>query len=358
MKMAILAGGTGTRLWPRSRSALPKQFLDLAETNVSLLQETVRRILPLAPIEDILIVTSRDCVRQVAAHLPDLPRQNILGEPCGRGSAPAIGWAAATIRQRWGNETMASLHSDHHIADTALLRRALTSAEQMAGQGRIVTLGIVPTHPHTGLGHIRRGKILATVDGLPIYEIAAFVEKPDLKRAEVYTRSGEYYWNTGMFVWKVETILEQMSIHMPALHGNLIKLQAKLGTAQERRTLNRLWPRLAVEQIDYGVMEKTDRGAVVEVGNVGWSDLGDWNSLVEMHDADGQGNIVAANHTGIDTKNSVIVGDDHRLVGTIGLEDMVVVVTEDAVLVCPRSRAQDVRKLVDEIRKDKKEAYL
>jgi mannose-1-phosphate guanylyltransferase len=297
-------------------------------------------------------------VRRVAAQLPALPRENILAEPCGRGSAPAIAWAAATIRQRWGNEVMASLHSDHHVANPEALRQGLLAAQQAARLGRIVTLGIPPTRPHTGLGHIQRGAALGVFNGVSAYAIRRFVEKPPLPRAIEYTESGEYYWNTGMFVWQVESLLHEIAEHMPGLAAAVTALSGSLGTSGEKRAVNRLWPTLATEQIDYGVMEKTSLGAVVPVQDMGWSDLGDWNSLVDTRAADGQGNIVVGDHTLIDTSGSIVVGTSRRLIGMIGLSDMIVVETSDAILVCPRSRAQDVRKLVNQLRAEKKERYL
>lgn len=358
MKISILAGGTGTRLWPRSRACLPKQFLDLVVPNQSLLQETVERIRPLVPVEDILVVTGRDCARRVARQLPDLPKENILAEPCGRGSAPAIGLAAITIMRRWGNDVMVSLHADHHIADSEILRRALTAASRVAQTGRLVTLGIVPTRPHTGLGYVRRGELLGTVDGFAAHAIARFVEKPDAATAQAYLESGEYYWNTGMFVWQAEAILGEIGAYMPELSKALTRIQAGLGTPQGKRILGQLWHRLRVEQIDYGVMERTQRGAVIPVDNMGWSDVGDWESVSEILASDDDGNTVVGAFEGIDTSRCIIVGSKRRLVATIGLQDMVVVVTDNAVLVCPRRRCQDVRKLVDRLRTAGRNEYL
>jgi len=358
MKIAILAGGSGTRLWPRSRSRRPKQFLDLAIPNQSLLQETVERIRPLVSVEDVLIVTSRDFVRQTARQLPDVPKANILGEPYGRGSAPAIGWAAATIMRRWGNETMVSLHADHHIARPDLLRQALVAAARVAAQGHIVTLGVVPPRPHTGLGHVQRGQLLGQFDGFSAFTIARFVEKPDYERARQYTDSGEYYWNTGMFVWQTQTILQEIDAYMPQLSAALAALQATIGTRLERRTIARLWRDLPVQQIDYGVMEHTRIGAVIPVEGLGWNDVGDWDSLADIRKADEHGNIIAAEFEGIDTSGCIIIGSGRRLISTIGLKDMVVVATDDAVLVCPRRRDQEVRSLVERLRLANKEKYL
>jgi mannose-1-phosphate guanylyltransferase len=358
MKITILAGGSGTRLWPLSRARRPKQFLDLAVSGQSLLQETVERILPLVSGEDILVVTGREFVRQVERQLPQVPPGNIIAEPCGRGSAPAIGLAAHTIMRRWGNEVMVSLHADHHIANPEILCSAMIGAASLARQGRIVTLGIVPTRPHTGLGHVKRGASLGTCNGFAAYTIDRFVEKPPYDLAKQYTESGEYYWNTGMFVWQVETILQEMATHMPALAASLRQISKTPNSARGKAACTRLWRKLGVEQIDFGVMEKTSLGAVIPVDGMGWSDVGDWNSLTDVRAADGDGNVVIGDLVAIDTTNCIVAGAGKRLIATVGLNDMIVVETDDAILVCPRQRAQDVRKLVEKLRAQKKQAYL
>lgn len=359
MKAVILAGGSGTRLWPRSRSVLPKQFLDLIEPGRSLLQETVERIRPLVAPQDVLVVTSQAFAGRVAEQLPEVPRANILGEPMGRGSAPAIGWAAATIQQRWGGDVMISLHSDHHIAKPGVFRTALAAAAEVARRGNLVTLGVVPTRPHTGLGHVQRGESLPDANGLPAYRIARFVEKPDLSTAEAYTASGEYFWNSGIFVWQTATLLEEMAGFMPGLAGSLAELQRSMGTAEEGSTLAEVWPRLAIEQIDYGVMEHTRRGAVLPV-DMGWSDIGDWNSLAEIlaGHADENGNIVSGEFAGLDNHDSVVVSGAGRLIAAIGLDNMVVVDTHDILLICPRHRNQDVRRIVERLRAENKSHLL
>jgi len=359
MKAVILAGGSGTRLWPGSRARRPKQFLNLIHPGRTLLQETAARMRPLLAPDDILVVTSRNLVPQVIAQLPEVPKANILAEPVGRGSAPAIGLAAIHIQQRWGDQIMISLHSDHHIADSQAFLRALRAAIQVAAQGRLATLGVQPTMAHPGLGHIQRGEPLCSVDGVPVYAMARFIEKPERAKAEEFWRSGEYYWNTGIFSWQTRVILEEMAAHMPVLSALLATVETVLGTRREKKTLSELWERLAVQQIDTGVMEKTQRGAVVPV-DMGWSDIGAWDSLGQIlaDQADRDGNIIKGDFVGLDTTDSIVIGRSGRLIAAIGLDKMAIVDAGDVVLVCPRERSQDVRRLVEHLRAAGKNRYL
>ncbi len=358
MKIAILAGGSGTRLWPLSRLHHPKQFLDPARCGRSLLQDTVERIRPLVPVTDVLVVTGRPFAPEVARQLPDVPPENILVEPCGRGSAPAIGLAAMTISRRWGDEVMVSLHADHHIADPDKLRRALVAAAELARRGHLTTLGIVPTRPHTGLGHIKRGAPLGHANGFAAFAIETFVEKPAYELARQYTESGDYYWNTGMFVWRTDIILREIAEKMPGLSAVLERIAANTDAPQKKAAATRAWQRLGIEQIDTGVMEKTTLGAVVPVDGMGWSDVGSWTSLFDLCEADSNGNIVVGESVAIDTTGCIISGSGRRLIAAIGLHDMVVAETDDAILVCPRDRVQDVRKVVERLRAAGKERYL
>jgi mannose-1-phosphate guanylyltransferase len=253
---------------------------------------------------------------------------------------------------------MVSLHADHHIAQPAVLRRALLAAADLARKGHLTTLGIVPTRPHTGLGHIKRGAPLETANGFSAYAIERFVEKPAYDLAKQYTESGDYYWNTGMFVWQTDVILQEIAAKMPALAAGLSRLAGTGSTSQAKSAWTRRWCKLKTEQIDTGIMEKTSLGAVVPVEGMGWSDVGDWNSLADLRDCDDKGNIAVGEFAGLDTSGCVIAGTGRRLITTIGMHDMIVVETDDAVLVCPRDRAQDVRKLVEHLRSSGKEGYV
>ncbi|MGQ9584173.1 MAG: mannose-1-phosphate guanylyltransferase [Anaerolineae bacterium] len=356
MYAAILAGGVGTRLWPRSRGSMPKQMLDLV-TDRTMLQETVQRIVPVIPPENIYVVTGRPYAAIAQEQLPELPAENIIAEPEGRSTAPCVGLAALHIRRRDPEAVMASLHADHVIRDGEGFRRALLAAGQVAEGGALVTLGIQPTSPNTGFGYIHRGEQVSSVGGLPVFRVKRFVEKPSLPKAEAYVASGEYYWNSGIFVWKVSTVLAEMEALLPDLYRQLVKVDEAAGTPRARQVLEEVWKSVRPVSIDVGVMERATRVCVLPL-DVGWSDVGDWATLADLLPQDREGNaVVRAEHVGLDTHNTLVYGSG-RLVATLGLESMVVVDTGDVVLVCPRERSQDVRHLVEKLKGQGKEQYL
>jgi len=321
-----------------------------------MLQEAYQRIAPLIPDEKVLVVTSEAYAKAVREQIPQLPAANVIGEPEGHGTAPCIGLSALYLRRMDPEAVMAVLTADHYIEKADELRRALAAAAQVAQEGHLVTLGIHPNRPATGYGYIERGEKLAQISGLDVYRVNKFTEKPDLATAQAFVNSGQYYWNSGMFVWKVSTILGEFEKLMPQLYAQLMEIDAALGTAQERAVLERVWPQVENETIDYGIMEQAKDVAVIPV-DIGWSDVGDWTALSELLSADGDGNVIVGEHVGLDTKRCMIHGS-RRLVATIGLEDMIVVDTEDAILVCRKERAQEVRNLVEKLKDAGKEEYL
>ena len=339
----ILAGGSGTRLWPRSRVGTPKQFLDLVGTT-SMLREAHDRLSPLVSSERVLVVTGQDHVGIVAEQLPGVPRENILGEPEGRGTAAAIGLAAEHIYRRDPGALMAVLTADHLIARREVFRDALAGAAALAMSGWLVTLGIQATYAETGYGYVERGDSLADARGFAAYRVARFVEKPTRAVASEFVRAGTYSWNSGMFVWQVETIRWEFAKFMPDLFARLNEIGQAIGKVDEVAVFARTWPSLPKQTIDYGVMEKSDRVAVVPV-DIGWSDVGSWSAVYDVSAKDDQDNVVVGNHITVDTVRSLVYSSG-RLIATVGLEDMVVVDTGDTVLVCPRSRAQDVKRIV------------
>jgi len=351
----IMAGGTGSRLWPRSRRDRPKQFLDIT-SHRTMLQETYERIVPLIPPERVFVITNNGYTSAVRSQLPDLPDANILGEPEGHGTAPAIGLGALVLRRLDPEAVMAVLTADHLIRDTAGFLRALQAAQKVAAQGYLVTLGIQPNQAETGYGYIHRHEYLGQFDGYEAYQVERFAEKPDRATAEQFVQSGEWYWNSGMFVWQVGTILREIERFMPRLHRQLVAIEAILGTASEREALEPIWSQIQDQTIDFGVMERAENVAVIPV-NIGWSDVGNWATLFDLLPSDTHNNVVIGEHLGVETHNSLIYSPN-RLVATVGVQNLVIVDTEDALLVCPRDRAQEVKALVDALKRDNKQKYL
>ncbi len=365
MYAIVLAGGSGSRLWPRSRRDTPKQLLTLLSDR-SLLQETVDRLRLLMPVEHIVVVTGEAHAPQVAAQVPDLPPANVLVEPAPRGTAPAIGLGLLYIERLAAaageaNPVVGSFHADHVITDPAEFATVVREAAAVAEQGLIVTLGITPDRPHTGYGYIERGAPLAPLGPRPAYRVARFVEKPPLALAEEYVAGGRYSWNSGMFIWQLGTILGEYARLQPGLYAALRSIGATLGTADYAATLARVWPDLRTETIDVGIAEKSDRMAVIPA-DFGWSDIGDWAVVAELLAAqasDAGGNAVVGAYLGIGTQHSLIYGSvPGKLIATIGLDDVVVVDTPDILLVCARARNQEVKQVVERLRAEGRDQYL
>jgi mannose-1-phosphate guanylyltransferase/mannose-6-phosphate isomerase len=345
----IMAGGSGTRFWPLSREKMPKQLLRIGGDD-TLIQQTVERILPLVRAENVFIVTNRgladDIGLQLAAKFGSAWERGIILEPEARNTAPAIGLAALQLLRVDPEATMIVLSADHAIRKGDELIALLERAARAAAAGYLVTLGIHPDRPETGYGYIKAG---AAVDG--VCSVEAFKEKPDLETARGYLRDGGYYWNSGIFVWKAAVLLEEFGKHAPELRRGLEAIRAGLGTPDEERVIREVFARLETISIDYAVMEKTDRARVIPA-DIGWSDVGSWTALDDVSPRDAAGNVISGNVIDIDSRDTIVYADK-RLVATIGLRGFVVVDTPDAVLVCPKDRAQDVKKVVDGLRKRK-----
>ena len=351
----ILAGGSGTRLWPRSRGSKPKQFLDITGPR-TMLQEAVDRILPLFPYERIWVITNRSYLPLVREQVPALPEHNLIGEIMGRGTAPAIGLAAMVLRRQDPDAVMVVLTADHLIRRREQFVRALSAAVQVAQKGHLVTLGIEPRYPETGYGYIEQGDLLYHVDGFGAYRVVRFTEKPDRLTAQEFISSGRYVWNSGMFIWRVEAILAEMARQMPALYAQLQEIADAWGTPAQEETLQRVWPAIQAQTIDFGVMEHA-RDVVVIPVDIGWSDIGSWAALLDILPADEQGNVLAGDVEALDTRNSFIYSAG-RLIAVIGLNEMIVVDAGDALLICPRDRAQDVRHIVEQLKERGRREYL
>ncbi len=301
----------------------------------------------MVPPEKILVVTGEAHLPLVREQLPDLPARNIIGEPAGRGSAPAIGLAAIHLAPSHPREVMICLPADHVITQEEKFRDVLGAAVEVAREGYLVTLGIRPRGPQTGYGYIQAEELLRSVAGHDVYRVKRFTEKPARETAEAFLRYGDYFWNSGSFIWRVDTILGEIERLMPRLHSQLRDIQKVLGKAEAREVLEQVWEDVEPETIDYGIMERAVKVAVLPT-EFGWSDVGSWASLMELLPSDAQGNVVLGDHVGLDSRDSLIVSTE-RLVATIGVEGLIIVETEDAILVCPLDRAEEVKELVERL---------
>jgi mannose-1-phosphate guanylyltransferase len=352
----IMAGGTGTRLWPLSRENRPKQVLPLTSDR-AMFQVAVERLSPLFTPDRILVVAGRDQVNLLHAQESGIPEENFVVEPMGRGTAPAIALSALYLRQRDPDAVMAVLTADHHIADEDGFRRVLATAAKVARRGYLVTLGVTPDYPATGYGYIERGEMVENVDDLLAYSVAAFREKPSRVAAERFLADGRHSWNSGMFIWRIDRFMAELAHTMPELMAQLEEIERAIGTPAERETLDAVWPRVAAQTIDYGVMEKARGVAVIPI-DIGWSDVGSWASLMDILPGDADGNTsVHAEHLSLGSRNVLVYGSG-RLVATIGLANVIVVDADDVLLVCAKDRAEDVKKLVDRLKQDGRKRYL
>ena len=342
MKAVIMSGGQGTRFWPASRSREPKQFLRITGRQ-TLLQQTFDRLLPLLSRRDIFLVCSREYADIVRRQIPDLAEEQLILEPAPRNTAPCIGLAAQHLARLFPDEVMAVLPADHVIGEVETFHRALLAAESLARQDWLVTFGIEPTRPATGYGYIETESDLGVVAGFPAFSVRRFTEKPDLETARRYVQGGKHYWNSGMFVWRTSAILEEIAACQPGLAAILQEISR---SREDPLRANRLFEGLSSLSIDYAVMEQSRRVAVIPA-RLEWDDLGDWRSLFDHLPGDEQGNHSNTNLVPLDARNCLAYTREGKLVALLGVEDLVVVDTEDALLVCRRKRTQEVKNLID-----------
>lgn len=351
----IMAGGGGTRLWPLSRADMPKQSLQLGSDR-TLFQLAVDRIVDVIPAERILVVTVEEQMNPLQEQVPFLPTANFLLEPQARGTASVVGLAAIELQERSSEAIMAVLTADHLVRNLELFHRLLEAASELAANGELVTLGIRPTGPATAYGYIQLGDEQTSSLDLKAYQALSFTEKPSLEVAKEYLERGNYCWNSGMFLWRVDRIREEIEQHMPALHSSLEEI---IRAEHKQIAIELVWPGLHKETIDYGIMEKADRVSVIPTDDLEWMDVGGWNRIFDLYEADEEGNVLVADVVkALNTSGSLIYQTGDRLIATIGVSDLVIVDTPDALLVCHRHEAQLVRKLVDEIKKDQLDQYL
>lgn len=333
----IMAGGSGTRFWPASRARRPKQLLPLGGGERSLLAETVQRIAPVVPIERVLVVTAASLRDATRRELPALPEANILAEPAPRNTAPCIGWANRVIGARDPEALVVVLPSDHHVANEAAFVETVKKAIELAKVRDLATIGIAPSRPDTGFGYIEKGAAIAEGG----FDVARFVEKPDLERAKEYLATGRYLWNGGMFFFRVGSMDQAIRAHMPELAKGLDSMGEENVTS--------IFPTLPSISVDYGIVEKIEQGRIgVVPGDFGWSDVGSWESAWELAQKDEAGNALPSDAVAVDARGNLVRAK--KMVALVGVDDLVVVETDDAILVMPRKRAQDVRAVVDALK--------
>ena len=354
----ILAGGRGTRFWPSSRTKTPKQLLNIAGKG-TMLQQTVARFRRLVPPERIWTVTNVEQESSLRKQLPQAARKRVLVEPIGRNTAAAIALAAFHVRAAAkGDALMAVLPADHYIKEVGAYQKIVSTALDVARKpGRMVVLGIPPTHPETGFGYIERMEATIGADGTPVYPVRRFAEKPALETAKEYVASGNYQWNAGMFFWRVSTFLEALQAHLPETYVQLEKLAGSIGTSKYKAQLGRIYPKLENISVDYAILERitaqaTEPQVFVIPAQVGWSDIGSWAAVYELLATEPGENIFVGKGHSMDAGGNYF-SSGGKFVAAIGVQDLIIVETADALLVCQRERAQDVGKFVKWLEEEK-----
>jgi mannose-1-phosphate guanylyltransferase len=349
MYAVIMAGGRGTRFWPRSRKKRPKQLLNIIGEK-TILEQTVDRIRPLCPWERIYIVTEKDQAPLIRELLPDLPEDQLLVEPLGKNTAPCIGLAARLLAKRDPEAVMAILPADHYIAREPEFRHVLAKAAEAARSGDyLITLGITPTFPETGYGYIEKGPARKVLPDRPVWAVQAFHEKPDRAKAEAMLASGGFFWNSGMFIWTAAAILKKLAQYTPELYRELAGLPPTVRHPEWESALLPAYERMEDISIDYAVMEKADNVLMLE-GDFGWNDVGSWEAVYQLEARDGQGNCFQGPVVTLDSAGCLVYSP-RKLVALLGVKNLVVVDTPDALLVCPRERSQEVKKIVELLEK-------
>lgn len=339
----IMAGGTGTRFWPKSRRHKPKQLLTIAG-NKTMIRATVDRILPQIPTERIIIIAGEFCADQIRAELPELDAQRIVAEPEGRNTAPCIALAAYKLAKHDPDATMIILPADHVIGEETAFMEALSVAHSACRKNEcLITFGIIPDRPETGYGYIELGDLERDYGTHKLYRVKRFVEKPDRPTAEEYFGSGKFLWNSGMFIWSVHTIISAFEKHLPSIARAMESIASDLNTPNEPEALKKIYDDLQSISIDYGIMEKSESVSVIPL-NCAWNDVGSWASLYDVWGGDSEGNAVDGMALCLNSNNCVI-SSTHKLTTVIGCEDLIVVDTNDALLICRKNDAQDVKKL-------------
>lgn len=348
-----MAGGQGTRFWPASREGQPKQFLKITGSG-TLLQETAARLQPVLARQDLYVVCGRQYVRQVRDQLDQLAEDQVIVEPSARNTAACVGLAGCYLKRRFPDEVMAILPSDHVVEEVEEFHQVLQAAEELGREGWLVTLGIRPAYPATGYGYLKRGESLGEFGGCEAFQVAGFTEKPGRAEAEGFLKEENYYWNSGMFLWSIDRILAEIEVHMPDLHQALMEME---GSWDNRARMEEIYGGIEKTSIDVGVMEKSEKVAVLPC-RLGWSDVGNWRALEQVAASDGEGITSNTRLVNIDSRDCVVHTSQGKLVALVGVKDLVVVDSPDALLVCAKEHSEDVKQVVEKLRGEGWDEYL
>jgi mannose-1-phosphate guanylyltransferase len=354
--VVIMAGGIGSRFWPMSRSNYPKQFLDILGTGKTLIQSTFDRFAAFVPAENIYVVTSGEYVNIVKTQLPGLPLQNILGEPSRKNTAPCVAYISFKLQQLDPNATMIVAPADHLILDNIAFNKVcLEALSFVTKHNALITLGIKPTYPNTGYGYIQYEQHEVSDN---VYKVKTFTEKPNLELAKAFMASGEFLWNAGIFVWQVKNIISAFERFLPEMHEVFLAEKNRFNTPEENAALQEIYPLCTNISIDFGIMEKAENVYLIPA-SFGWSDLGTWNSAYENLEKDYLGNAVAGNEVMVfDSHNNMVQAQKDKLVLLQGMEDFIVVDTEDVLLICKKEKEQEIKEYVAEVKRNKGDKYL
>ncbi len=354
--VAIMAGGIGSRFWPMSRTNFPKQFLDILGTGKTLIQSTYERFANFIPNENIFVVTSNEYINIVKKQCPDIPLQNILGEPSRKNTAPCIAYISFKLMQIDPLASLIVAPADHLILDTIAYKKVSMEALAFVNKhNAFITLGIKPTYPNTGYGYIQYEQHAVTDN---VFKVKTFTEKPNLELAKAFLASGEFLWNAGIFIWQVKNIITAFEKYLPEMYDVFSAEREKFNTPAETKAINSIYPQCTNISIDFGIMEKADNVYVIP-SSFGWSDLGTWNSAYENLDKDYLGNAVAGENVIVfDSHRNMVHNNNDKLFVLQGLEDFIVVDTDDVLLICKKDKEQDIKEYVAEVKRNKGEKYL
>lgn len=357
MKVVIRAGGVGSRLWPVSRQAKPKQFHALTSKQ-TMLEEAIERVRPIVALEDIYVSANTTSQQYVRDHHHEISAENIIVEPARKDTAAAIGLESVIIAHSNPQAVVASLGSDHSIKRTEEFQNVLKSAEQFVSQQPeyILAIGLRPTRPDTGYGYIECGDTLAEIGDSKVFHVNQFREKPDAKTAKAFVAEPQYLWNGNMFVWRVDTILALYEQYLPEMYAQLQEIAASLGTPEQEEVINRVYPQMEKIAVDYAIIEKAEKRAAV-AAEIGWNDVGDWARLKdELAEEEGDNVAIGAEHLDIDSKNVLVYSNtEGKKIATVGVDNIIVVDTGDALLVLDKYRSGDVKTVVEQLQQDNPE---